>query len=60
MCLLKILFSGWFLGKHLLTAFRNFRPMLVFRFAFHGGLYQVMFLFLFRFLLLSDFGLNVS
>ena len=53
MCLLKILESGWFFGKHLSTMWRNFFPRLVLTLQFHGGLYQVVFLcrFLLRFLL---------
>jgi len=61
-CLLKILWSGWFFGKHLLTMCRNFLPRLVLTFEAKGGLYHVMFLV--RFLLFlggrSGEGLYVS
>ena len=44
-CLLKILFDGWFFGKHLSTMSRNFLPRLVLTLLSHGGLYQVIFSF---------------
>ena len=44
-CLLKILFNGWFLGKHLSMTSRYFLPRLVLTLLSHGGLYQVIFLF---------------
>ena len=47
MCLLKILYKGWIFVKHLSTMFKNYLPRLVFIFEFHGGLYHVMFCFLF-------------
>ena len=48
-CLLKILWSGWFFGEHLSIMCRNFLPRLVLMFELKEGLYHVMFLV--RFLL---------
>ena len=59
-CLLKILWSGWFFGKHLSTMCRNFLPRLVLTFELKGGLYHVMFLvrFLLFFRAFSDVSQN--
>ena len=61
-CLLKILWSGWFFGKHLSTMCRNFLPRLVLTFELKGGLYHVMFLvrFLLFFRAFSCGGLYVN
>ena len=48
-CLLKILWSGWFFGEHLSMMCRNFLQRLVLTFELKEGLYHVMFLV--RFLL---------
>ena len=45
-CLLKILQSGWFFWRHLMTMRRNFLPRLVLTLELKGGLYHVMSLFL--------------
>ena len=41
LCLLKVLFNGWFLGKQLSTMDKNLFPSLVFKFEFHRGLYHI-------------------
>ena len=43
-CLLKILWSGWFFGNHLSMTFRNLLPRLVLTFELRGGVYHMMFL----------------
>ena len=53
-CLLKILWSGWFFGKNLSTMCRNFLPRLVLTFEAKGGLYHVMFLVRFLSMLLNQ------
>ena len=61
-CLLKILWSGWFFGKHLPVMCRNFLPRLVLTFELKGGLYHVMFFvhFLLFFRAFSCGGLYVN
>ena len=48
-CLLKILWSGWFFGNNLSMTCRNLLPRLVLTLELKGGVYHIMFLV--RFLL---------